>query len=348
MPALWRRACSTRAMRACPATCSRAELVHHACCRGLRAATSAPARCASAPRCSSLASRATSPPSSSGLRPLRISSAARARACTTRSGSGSIDDERVVDQRQEVGLHPRHAGELRPVGHLVDRDPQPEVARAEREPLLEREDVGADVVDGVGRGRRRRARAGRTGRARAARTSRAARRARCRRRAGRSARPGCAAMRSPTRAVSGASRRCIDATLASTHAAAVDDLRRARGPGARSPVYSATSASASAVTASKSSRSDSARYEPASGSRPAMRRATRSASAQSIGSCDRAGRGRRHADRGYVRHRRTGPGSRVRDLGASGGAPARSTRRRGEQHSDQAHRATRSRSSRTT
>ena len=35
---------------------------------------------------------------------------------------------------------------------LVDRDPQPEVAGPEREPLLEREDVAADVVDGVGRG----------------------------------------------------------------------------------------------------------------------------------------------------------------------------------------------------
>ena len=35
---------------------------------------------------------------------------------------------------------------------LVDRDPQPEVARPEREALLQREDVAADVVDGVGRG----------------------------------------------------------------------------------------------------------------------------------------------------------------------------------------------------
>ena len=164
---LCRRACSTRAMRACPATCSR-RAGSSPRCRGLRAATSAPARCASAPRCSSLASSATRPPSSSGLRPLRNSSAARAQRLHEPRGSGSIDDERALDQRQVVGLHPGHAGELRPVGDLVDRDPEPEVAGPEREALLQREDVAADVVDGVGRRRRRRARAGRTDRARAA------------------------------------------------------------------------------------------------------------------------------------------------------------------------------------
>ena len=60
--------------------------------------------------------------------------------------------ERALDQRQVVGLHPRHAGELRPVGDFVDRDPQAEVAGAEREALLQREDVAADVVDRVGGG----------------------------------------------------------------------------------------------------------------------------------------------------------------------------------------------------
>ena len=54
-----------------------------------------------------------------------------------------------VHQREEVLAHPWHTGELRPVRHLVDRDPQAEVARPERESLLEPEDVGADVIDGV-------------------------------------------------------------------------------------------------------------------------------------------------------------------------------------------------------
>ena len=61
-----------------------------------------------------------------------------------------IDDgEGLVDERQEVALHPGHAGELRPVRDLVDRDPTAEVARPEREALLELEHVGADVIDRV-------------------------------------------------------------------------------------------------------------------------------------------------------------------------------------------------------
>ena len=103
-----------------------------------------------------------------------------------------VDDvERVLHERQEVRAHPRHAGELRAVRHLVDRDPQPEVAGPEREALLQRQDVRADVVDGIAV-RRRRGRAGRTARARAATCSRSARRSRWRRRAGRSVRTRCA------------------------------------------------------------------------------------------------------------------------------------------------------------
>ena len=68
------------------------------------------------------------------------------------AGVGIDRRQRALDQRQEVGLHPGHAGELRPVGDLVDRDPEPEVAGPEREALLQREDVAADVVDGVGGG----------------------------------------------------------------------------------------------------------------------------------------------------------------------------------------------------
>ena len=57
--------------------------------------------------------------------------------------------EDAVDESEEVLAHPRDTEELGAVRHLVDRDPQPEVARPEREALLEREHVGADVVDGV-------------------------------------------------------------------------------------------------------------------------------------------------------------------------------------------------------
>ncbi len=53
--------------------------------------------------------------------------------------------ESALDEPEEVVAHPRHTEELRAVGHLVDRDPEPEVARAEREALLERQDVGAHV-----------------------------------------------------------------------------------------------------------------------------------------------------------------------------------------------------------
>ena len=45
--------------------------------------------------------------------------------------------------------HPRDAGELRPVGDLVQGQPQPELAGREGEALLEGEDVGPDVVDEV-------------------------------------------------------------------------------------------------------------------------------------------------------------------------------------------------------
>ena len=71
------------------------------------------------------------------------------------TGIGIDDRERLLHQGQEVLLHPRDGRELGPVRHLVDRDPESEVTRAERVTLLEGEDVGADVVDGaapVGRG----------------------------------------------------------------------------------------------------------------------------------------------------------------------------------------------------
>jgi hypothetical protein len=57
--------------------------------------------------------------------------------------------EGLLDQLQEVTLHPGHGPELGPVGHLVKGDPQPEVAGTEPEALLEVQHVGPDVVDGV-------------------------------------------------------------------------------------------------------------------------------------------------------------------------------------------------------
>ena len=50
---------------------------------------------------------------------------------------------------EEVLAHPGHAGELRPVGHLVERQPQPELAGRERRTASPAPDVGADVVDDV-------------------------------------------------------------------------------------------------------------------------------------------------------------------------------------------------------
>ena len=73
-----------------------------------------------------------------------------------RARIGVDELERLAHEPEEVLAHPRNAGELRPVRHLVDRDPQAEVGGAEREALLERQDVGADVVDRVAAGSRRR------------------------------------------------------------------------------------------------------------------------------------------------------------------------------------------------
>ena len=57
--------------------------------------------------------------------------------------------EHLLDETEEMRTHPRNAGELGPVGHLVQREPQPELARREGVQLLERQDVRADVVDDV-------------------------------------------------------------------------------------------------------------------------------------------------------------------------------------------------------
>ena len=57
--------------------------------------------------------------------------------------------ERLADEAEEVLAHPRDARELGAVRHLVDRDPEAEVARPEGEPLLEPENVAPHVIDRV-------------------------------------------------------------------------------------------------------------------------------------------------------------------------------------------------------
>ena len=64
-------------------------------------------------------------------------------------GVGVERAQAVVDQRQEVGPQPGHAGELGPVGDLVEGQPQAELPGREGVALLEGQDVGADVVDDV-------------------------------------------------------------------------------------------------------------------------------------------------------------------------------------------------------
>jgi hypothetical protein len=64
-------------------------------------------------------------------------------------GIGVEGVEAGLDEREEVGPHPRNAGELGPVGDLVQGDPEPELTRREGVALLEREDVRPHVVDDV-------------------------------------------------------------------------------------------------------------------------------------------------------------------------------------------------------
>jgi hypothetical protein len=57
--------------------------------------------------------------------------------------------EGLLHEPEVVLTQPRHARELRSMGDLVERQPEPELLRREREPLLERQDVGTDVVHEV-------------------------------------------------------------------------------------------------------------------------------------------------------------------------------------------------------
>ena len=53
----------------------------------------------------------------------------------------------ATDQPLQVRTEPGGRAELDPVGHLVDRDPQPEVAARELEPALDLDQVRADEVE---------------------------------------------------------------------------------------------------------------------------------------------------------------------------------------------------------
>ena len=78
-------------------------------------------------RWAGLASSATSPPSSSGLRPWRRSSSTRVERVEEPLRIGVDRLERLLDEPEVVLAQPRHAGELRPVGDLVEREPEPEL-----------------------------------------------------------------------------------------------------------------------------------------------------------------------------------------------------------------------------
>ncbi len=60
--------------------------------------------------------------------------------------------QHLVDLGEEVAAQPRHAGELAPVGDLVQGDPQPELPGREPVAPLEAHDVRSHVGDGVARG----------------------------------------------------------------------------------------------------------------------------------------------------------------------------------------------------
>ena len=64
-------------------------------------------------------------------------------------GIGIHRVDRRLDQAEEMGSHPVDSGELRPVGHLMESQPQPKLAGVERVPVLQRQNIGSHVVDDV-------------------------------------------------------------------------------------------------------------------------------------------------------------------------------------------------------
>ena len=99
----------------------------------------------SARRCSGVASIPTTPASRAGLRPLRSSVATRAQHLGEAGRVPRQRAEHLGDQADEVVPQPGDGGELQPVGHLVQRQPEPELARCEAVLLLDGDDVGPHV-----------------------------------------------------------------------------------------------------------------------------------------------------------------------------------------------------------
>ena len=99
----------------------------------------------SASRCSGVASMPTMPASASGLRPARTSVATRLSISAKPDGSPESGPSSSVDQADEVVAQPRDGGELQAVGHLVQGEPEPELARGEAVVLLDGHDVRPHV-----------------------------------------------------------------------------------------------------------------------------------------------------------------------------------------------------------
>ncbi len=89
------------------------------------------------------------PPSASGFSPLPQRIGQPTGHLGQALGVGIDRIEGLRHQAQEVGPQPGHAGELGPVGDLVQGQPQPELTGREGELLLEGEHVGTDVVHEV-------------------------------------------------------------------------------------------------------------------------------------------------------------------------------------------------------
>ena len=104
--------------------------------------------------CSGGATSPSIPASSSGLCPARTAAAARRKRLGEALRVGGHARHGLVDQGEEVRPQPRDAGELAPVGDLVQGDPQPELLGGEAVAALEGHDVGADVGHDVARCRR--------------------------------------------------------------------------------------------------------------------------------------------------------------------------------------------------
>ena len=108
-----------------------------------------PPTLSSTARCCGLANSVARPPSASASAALAqlLDDAARRRRA---AAAGRVDGvERLAHEVEVVLAQPGHAGELGPVGDLVEGQPQPELARREGEALLEGEHVGPDVVHDV-------------------------------------------------------------------------------------------------------------------------------------------------------------------------------------------------------